>query len=362
MNKKVLLLLWAVVLLSIYSTAGWKISRSLADTKNVAAARHAARLDPVRAEPGKTPPDPLPDTGPFATVAIGTYIDRIVNLSIRESVWEADFYVWFRWKGDPKLDPGGLFQVIDGEISSKELLDDFHAPDGTNYQRYRVKAQMTKFFDVSRFPLEDHMLNIYIEDGSRDGMQLRYAVDSGASKISSRVKVPGFDLKGFGEVIKNHTYKSPYGDPRKPAEVKRIVSQYVMGIRLSRPGFDLYLKISLALFAALTLAFCVLFIKPTEVDPRFGLAAGAFFGAVANMYLSNAMVPDSGGFGLIDFVNGIGLGTIFLIVAESVISLGIHSKLDDPETSRRLDRVTAAILIPCYVIINTVVACAAYLF
>lgn len=161
------------------------------------------------------------------------------------------------------------------------------------------------------------MLNIYIEDGSRDETQLRCAVDAGASKISSRVKVPGFDLFG---------------------------------------------KISLALFAALSLAYCVLFIKPSDVDPRFGLTARAFFGTVANIYLANSMVPDSGGFGLIDFVTGIGLVTIFIIVAESVMSLAIHGKLDDPEWSCALDRVTAAILIPCYIITNIVVARAAYMF
>lgn len=152
MKKKAFLSLRAVVHLSVYVTAGWKISKSLRETKNTAAARHAARLDPLRAEPGKTPPDPLPETGPFVTVSIGTYIDRIVNLSIRESSWESDLYIWFRWKGDPKLDPGGSFQIIDGEISSKEMLDDYHVADRTNYQRYRVKAQFTKFFDIGRFP------------------------------------------------------------------------------------------------------------------------------------------------------------------------------------------------------------------
>ncbi len=352
---------WGLVLISIYGISCWKISRSLAGIRDTSAARHAARLDPARAEPGKTPPDPFPEGGSFVTVSVGTYVDRIVNLSIRESSWDVDFYIWFRWNGDPKLDPGAAFQVIDGEVSARNLLDDYHAPDGSNYQRYRVTAHLTKFFDIGRFPLEDHMLNIYIEDGSRDGTKLRYSVDAGTSRISSRVKIPGFKLKGSGEVVKSHTYKSNHGDPRLPSDLKRIVSQYVLGISLSRPGFDLFLKISLALFAALSLAFCVLFIKPTEVDPRFGLAAGAFFGAVANIYLAGAMLPDSGGFGLVDFVNGIGLGTIFLVVAESVVSLALFTKWEDPDFSRALDRVTAAIMIPSYVLVNIVIARSAFL-
>ena len=42
-------------------------------------ANHAARMNPTAAEPGKTPPDPLPAGGNFTTVSVGTYIDDIDN-------------------------------------------------------------------------------------------------------------------------------------------------------------------------------------------------------------------------------------------------------------------------------------------
>ncbi len=352
---------WALLLVLLYGSITWYANAMLASTRDTAAARHAARLDPLRAEPGKTPPDVLPETGSFAVVSVGTYIDRIENVSIKDSRWEADFYIWFRWKGDPKLDPGSSFQVVDGAIAEKELKEDFHGADGTNYQRYRVLASFTKFFDVSRFPLEDHMLNIGIEDASRDGSVLRYVVDEGASRISSRVKIPGYDIVRSGEVVKNHTYKSAFGDPRVAADARKIMTQYVLGISINRPGFGFYTKIVLALYAAIALALSVYFIKPADVDPRFGLSAGAFFGAVANIYLSNSLLPDAAGFGLIDVVNAVGLLTIFLTVAESVISLYLYDIREAPALSNLLDRTTFWVVMPCFILANVVIPWAAYL-
>ena len=72
---------------------------------------------------------------------------------------------------------------------------------------------MTKFFNTTRVPLDDHMLNIYVEDTARDASVLRYVMDK-TSNVRSRVKVPGYAISGFSSVVKAHTYKTTYGDPR----------------------------------------------------------------------------------------------------------------------------------------------------
>jgi hypothetical protein len=180
----------------------------MAGNRALSNAKHIARMSPTAAEPGRTPPDPLPQSGDFVTVKIGTYIDDIENVSIKDSSWAANFYVWFSWKGDPKLDPGAKLVVVDGAIAKKELLEDYHGADGTNYQRYKVTARMVKFFDTARVPIEDHMLNIYVEDGARDGSRLRFLADP-ALNVSSRVNLPGFRITGYSQAVKSHTYSFP---------------------------------------------------------------------------------------------------------------------------------------------------------
>lgn len=353
-RRKLFVVLWAVLVVAVYLGVLSTTLSKLVKVKNESALRHAARLDPTKTEPGLTQPDPLPDGGNYSNVYVGTYIDRIQALSIRESSWDVDFYIWFRWKGEKSLNPASTFKVIDGRVDDKELEKEYDA-DGMHYQKVRVNAHITKFFDTQRFPLEDHMLNIFIEDGSHDGRELRYVVDEGASGISSRVKIPGYVITGRGEVSKPHTYRSNHGDPSLSKDSRATFSQYAVGISINRPGYGFYIKIFIALFAAIAIASIVFFIKPTDVDPRFGLAAGAFFGAVANIYLANTFLPDSGVFGLVDVVNAVGLITIFVIVAESALSLYIYSRLEDEALSRALDLCSVMTVVPLYIVSNVLI-------
>ncbi|MBF0419278.1 MAG: hypothetical protein HQL78_03840 [Magnetococcales bacterium] len=181
------------------------------------------------------------------------------------------------------------------------------------------------------------MLNIYIEDGARDGTMLRYVADK-TSNISSRAKIPGYTIVSIANVVKNHTYKSAYGDPRRPADARATFTQYIAGVSIQRSGFGVYAKIFISLYAALVLALSNFFVKPSDVGPRFSLPSAAFFGAVANSYVANSILPPSGSFGLVDFVAAFGMGTIFLTIALSLISNYIFVKREDKTFAVMLDR------------------------
>jgi ABC-type multidrug transport system fused ATPase/permease subunit len=346
-EKKRIILATALVILLAYVIIIYFSASAMFKDRAISDERHVARMSATGVEPGRTPPDVLPEKGDHVTVKIGTYVENIDSLSIRDNMWNVIFYVWFSWKGDAKLDPGGKLDVVDGMINKKELLDDYHDANGTNYQRYCINAKIIKFFDTVRVPIEDHMLNIYIEDGTRDGTKMRYVADE-TSNISSRLNIPGFKITGASNVVKTHTYKSPHGDPRLSAENKKVFSQYIAAIKIVRVDLGFYFKIFLYLFAALLLTLASLFIKSSDASPRFSLPTAAYFGAVANSYMANALLPPSGVFGLVDYVSGIGLFTIFITIAASLVSNYYSTRKDDEEMSFVLDRVIFLVVgLPC---------------
>ena len=322
--------------------------------RDAANQNHLARMSATGVEHGHTPPEPLPAEGGFTTVKIGSYVDNVDTLSIRDSSWSANFYVWFNWTGPKTLDPGGKLVVVDGNITKKELLEEFHGDNDTHYQKYRISAKFLKFFDTSRVPIEGHLLNIYLEDGSRDGSKLRYVVD-GNSNVSSRMAIPGYKVIGHGEVVKPHTYRSSYGDPRLATNDKKTYTQYIIGIEITRANMGVYGKIFLSLFAALALALSNFFVKPSDVGPRFSLPTAAYFGAVANSYVANSILPPSGSFGLVDYVAAFGLGTIFLTIALALMSNYIFVKKDDKALSYVLDRVMFFTLAVCTLAANIII-------
>jgi hypothetical protein len=181
---------------------------------------------------------------------------------------------------------------------------------------------------------------------------LTYVPDKENSSLSSRVTLPGYRGYQTSIVIQPHAYKTTRGDPRLAQQKPATFAQLIFGIWIKREGLGFYLKVLQGLFAAVAISFLVFFIKPTHVDPRFGLGACGFFGAVANSYITASLLPDTTVVSLADLVNGFGIFTIFLTLVQSTLSLYIFDMRGEEALSRRLDRISVIIFALGYVGIN----------
>jgi hypothetical protein len=354
-----LLIGWGLFVAAIYLVIGL-IGFSQIGNERVAAARgHVLRMGFGLVEPGQTPPDPIPETGSFVPVNVGLYLDGVDAISLRDSFWTPTFYIWFSWRGDKALNPGGNFRLVDGAIVRKDLQDEYYGADGTNYQRYRVSARMMKVFNTTRVPRDSHQLNIYVEDTRYDATRLRYVADA-ATGISSRVRIPGYDVSHSAEqVAKTHTYRTSYGDPRVEGPGRRTFSMYTYGVDVARSGMGVYFKVFIGLFAGMALCFASFNLRAADAGPRFSMVGGAYFGAVANSYLVGSLIPSSGQFGLVEFVSFTGLFTIFFSLIATIFSIYFWAIRDDKPTSRALDRVTLTVAGLGYIAVNIALPMAA---
>lgn len=313
--------------------------------------RHRGRMDPVAVEPGVTAADQtLPADAVPVRVDVGLYVDRISEFSIRDLRWTVDFYIWFRWRGD-SVQPGKDFRVIDGWIDSKVKDEEFSDGD-QHYERYRVVASITKLFDVGSFPRDEHLLTVNIENPGYRRHQLLFVPDQSNSNVSSRVRVPAYEVSVAKIIEKPHSYKTTRGDPRLQDGIKTTYSQARLGFALIRSDWGYFLKMFQSLYIAVTIAMLAMFIKPTHVDPRFGLGIGGLFAAVANSYATSSLIPDTGIATLADVVNGLGTMMILVTVIQSAVSLYIFEHLGHESLSRRFDRVSFAVLAIGYVGVN----------
>ncbi len=350
--------IWAIALVVLFAVAAVITAATMYRNKIAAIERHNDRMNPDVGEGGTKPP---PTTVPVGAnpVRAGIYVDRITDLSVKEASWTVDFYLWFRWKGTG-VDPGEKLQIVSGSIESKEKVED-HTSGDERYVLYRVVARVTKFFDVSRFPRDDHVLTIDIESSASERRELLFVADKESSGLSSRVRMPGYSTYQQEILEKPHAYKSTHGDPRVAPGTEKVQSQLRMGIWIQREGLGFYLKMFVALFVAVGVALIAFFIKPTDVDPRFGLGVGALGVAIVNTYVTSSLVPDTGVITLADIVNHIGLVTIFLSLMQSAISLYLYEKKGKKTLSRLFDRVSFVIFLPGYLVINLVLPWAATL-
>lgn len=304
-----------------------------------------------RTEPDKTPPPGHENDVPIA-VKVGIYVDHIADVSIVRSAWKVDFFAWFTWQGDSP-DPGETFRIVNGDIAARALMRK-STTDRTNYSLYRLTAEITKNFNVSRFPLDEHLLTIAIEDQARQSYQLVWTADGEGANYSSRTAVPGYKIVGKQTVVKPHSYRTPMGDPALPDGFRATYSQYTFGLTLVRPSLGLFVKMFIGLY--LSVILCLIGLLLRGGSERLGLASTALFIALVNGLTIGGLTPDTGSATLGDEINNLG----YLVIGQFILQAALYHGYFKPteKAGRVFDVVTLVATTVTYTGLNIVmIAC-----
>jgi hypothetical protein len=328
-NKKktshVILMIFLIGILISGFAFSYTISSFIKDMATNVSKNMKDIMDPKVPDSGKTASESFSVPTNSKKVIIGTYLERIEDLNIKESYWTYEFYLWFKWNpneidflGEKSLAHQNElpFTVINGEILKTDLVDRYtDSINKVEYIQYYVKAKSTQFFDVSLYPIDQHNLIIPIEHKWIDRKNLYFEPDTKDSKVSSRVMVNGYEKDNSVKMIeKPHAYKSARGNPKFSSDYKVDFSQYRMAVRIYKGGISVILK----LFLILYIAVLVTFIAPFAPDPS-RYTVGALFTAAGGSYILASKLPSTNVFSLAEIINAF---CIVLIVAMIAI-LGI---------------------------------------
>ncbi len=341
MSHRNFLIGWISLLLILALLGGWFAFSPVLTNKSVAATNYQkAQAIPNQASGGKVP------------VQVGISIEKISDFSIKNVAWNADFYIWFNWQqpaDDPSFNPGESFQIVDGTIVTKQKIMDQTNGNG-RYELYRVSASINYPFDVTRYPVDDHLLRVFIQDPVHP--QIQYIADRTNSRIDPAIRIPGYYIAKTtlgAQIVSENT---DLGNPSGPKDF----AQFGFGIFIFRQGYGFYLKLFQALFAAVGVALLAGFFKAHE-EIRIELLVGGFFAAVANSYITSTYLPDTGTMTLMDIINLLGLATIFLCMIQTVISSRFAAT--DKDFSRLFDKISFGMIGFIYVAINIALPLAA---
>jgi hypothetical protein len=298
-----------------------------------------ATLDPTRPDPGAQPIEDVP-TADARRVEIGFYLESLGDVSLHDSTWSAVVDVWCRWRdarpGDD-FNPFDRLIAIDGTITDSRLLARVDEGD-EHYQLQRLAVTYSKPFRIRSYPIDEHLLLASFENSAFTRGELVFMPDAQDTAISHRATLSNYRLVGFYAVENPHTYKTSRGRSDIDADHRRTYSQPRFALVIDRGGLGLFIKMFQALFISVAVALLTSFIKPTHVDPRFGLGVGGLFAVVANAYFVGSLVPETNEFSLADVINLLGIVTIVLSLAQSTMSLYVYETLARPKLSRRFDR------------------------
>ena len=283
-------------------------------------------------------------------VQTGAYILRLSNVSPQNGTFDADMWLWFRWTGSD-VRPDLTFELANGVITSRsesQVEDD----GGVNYATVRVQATIFHDFDVRRFPLDNHIITLDLEDAELNNTQLTYTVDQGIA-LDPAVKVAGWKVTLLPPTVAAHVYDTNYG-LRSAEAAGGTYSRFTMAVALERTSYGPLFKSFWISALAVLLGLLAFLIKADDLDARFGMGVGSIFAASANAFVITGSLPPTTAVTLAEQINLIAVGVIFVSVFVSIWSLRLRYA-DREEASLTLDRTAMWTLGVIYLALNALV-------
>lgn len=353
----ILIIIFAVILFSgLYYSV--KITYLIKGMSTLVSTNMAKTMDPKVPDPGKTKSETSKIPFNSKKVYIGTYLERVENLDIKESSWTYEFYLWFKWKSNEvdflgdKVNKILPFTIVNGDILKCDLVERY-SDKKTNieYVQYFVKAKNTQFFDVSLYPIDKHDLIIPIEHKWLDRTKVYFEPDTIDSKVSSRVKVNGYESSNDVKLIeKSHAYKSARGNPKFTSGYKIDFSQFRMAFRIYKGGLSVILKLFLILYVAVF----VTFIAPFSSDSS-RYTVGALFTTAGANYILASKLPATNIYSLAELINAFCVVVIIIMMALLAILPAIIFKDGQIDTfEKRMNMVINVTMFAFFIIINSI--------
>lgn len=280
-----------------------------------------------------------------AEVIVGTYVNKVQDLSFRENRYTVDFYVWFRWKAQGALTdykPLESFEIMNGRIDGKTSVVEKKIGD-LNYAAARITATIAETWDLTDFPFDRHRVQVRIEDSSLTALDLTFIADKTNSRLGDEIEMAGWKASDFGSEVQLRRYRTNYGDTSLPTDAQSEYSRYIMSWDIDRDGWGAAIKLLSTLILATGVAFVSFMVKPSDLDARFGMGVGALFAVAASAFIVSSSVPDSASLTVADRMHSVALGGIFLTLLISAYCLRLEVRGRE-ELAFRIDHWSLAIL------------------
>jgi hypothetical protein len=209
-------------------------------------------------------------------VYVGVYVLNLGKFELATGAYTVDFYLSLRSQEPVEM---GDFEFMNGRAATVDKLI-----DTPTEKFYRIQANLSQNLDLRRYPFDEHLLTIEIEDKRRTVDELVYVVDEQSCGVDPGVIVVGWRLAGWEAKVLAHEYEI-YGE---------TYSRFVFGLRIQRVVLNAVIKSFLPIACMVLVGFLSLLLAPDKVTTRLSLNISTLLGAVMFHVNLTASIPPVG--------------------------------------------------------------------
>ncbi|HEY7036418.1 MAG TPA: hypothetical protein VH482_34130 [Thermomicrobiales bacterium] len=289
-------------------------------------------------------------TGPLR-VTVGLYVVEVHGLDQQQSTYEADFYLWMRWRGE--RDPTPTIELLNSVerwgLTMRQLNPEpIVLPSGERMQQFHVQGQFFEPLSLEDYPLDKHALTIKIEDSTYSSDQQVYVPDVEQSNINPQLQLPGWQITGWSLAEHRYQYATNFGDTSAGAPE---YSRAEFTLRIERPPSFFRWKLLLPLLIVLLLGCSVLVVHPTYTEVRLAGPATALLTLVFLQQTYTSTLPEIGGLVLLDKIYALAYLVVVGLIATTILtSHWVRTGEAEAARAQRLDRLVAIALFGLFLV------------
>lgn len=291
------------------------------------------------------------DGGEPLGVTVGVYLIDLFRITDVEQTFSADFHLSLIWQ-DPRLAAEGAgtrqlplediwnprVVILNQRNLSKQFPDVVQVDDkGVVFYRQRFSGKLSFRGDLSDFPLDSHVLPLWVISAGYGPEDIHLTVDTDRTGRSEQLTVSDWSI-GPGETALNPLYFAPQ---------KRTIARRGFTYKAERdPGYYFW-KVLVPLALIVCMSWSVFWIDPAQLGPQVGVATASVLTLVAYQFILSGLLPRISYLTRIDyFILGSTL-LVFLALVEAITTAYLAGQ-KDPSVARRIDRYARAIFPACF--------------
>ncbi len=292
------------------------------------------------------------------TVKMGFFITSFRNIDFAANSFNADMWLWLNYKYQNTEDAKAIqkenFNEIEPWFEWTDAIDENQGgqPKISRYSEevdsvrkivwksLKISTRFNKKWDLTKYPFDTQHISMKIESAELDTSKRIVIPDTlliDPNFIKNEKEWIFSNFKTGDTLIK---YASSFGNPKK--NISTEYSGIYLNFDLSRQNkwitfFKLFIGILISFFIALS----VFFVRPNNLDARFGLCVGALFSAVGSKYIVDGIIPVKYQNTLFDYIHIVTFFYILLITVISIISLKFYEseELNGIKKSEKIDKI-----------------------
>lgn len=270
------------------------------------------------------------------TVYVGVFLRDVSRFEQREGVFDADFDLWAKWRGDLDRDAIRIANAarVEQDFLGEETDGPWHAA------RWRVRGTLRGEFPLHRFPFDQQELPIVLELADMHG---RLVPDLASSSMAERFSVTDWNYEPtFHPAVSERVLPSDLGHlahEGQPTTLHRVVYR----VRLQRPFTPVVIKLFVPLFIIILVALASLFMHPTHVPARSGMAVTSLLSCFAFQFTVADSLPAVTYVTLADTLFLIGYVMSGITVGVTIVTTQLH-RIGREGAAAWVDRVLRVLL------------------